>query len=102
MAALDGRPCPGRERTITLKAKAWLVALACRKAKDSAIPTNCGRRDLRTSCTSMSVSTPMPITQASTGYSPLTVANAALFVLPAQRCVTENMLCQDRLRRSAS
>ena len=34
MAALDDRPRPGREPTITLAAKAWLVSLACRKAKD--------------------------------------------------------------------
>jgi Homeodomain-like domain len=34
MAALDDRPRPGREPTITLEAKASLVALACRKAKD--------------------------------------------------------------------
>ena len=33
MAALDDRPRPGREPTITLEAKAWLVSLACRKAK---------------------------------------------------------------------
>ena len=34
VAALDDRPRPGREPTITLEAKAWLVSLACRKAKD--------------------------------------------------------------------
>jgi hypothetical protein len=33
MAALDDRPRPGREPTITVEAKAWLVSLACRKAK---------------------------------------------------------------------
>src|ERR1700677_1709694 len=33
MAALDDRPRPGREPTITLEAKAWLVSLACRKAE---------------------------------------------------------------------
>src|SRR5271154_6612322 len=38
MAALDDRPRPGREPTITLEAKAWLVALACRKAKDLGYP----------------------------------------------------------------
>jgi hypothetical protein len=37
-AALDGRPRPGREPTITLEAKAWLVSLACRKAKDLGYP----------------------------------------------------------------
>ena len=34
MAALDDRPRPGKEPTITPEAKAWLVSLACRKAKD--------------------------------------------------------------------
>ena len=29
LAALDDRPRPGREPTITLEAKAWLVSLAC-------------------------------------------------------------------------
>jgi hypothetical protein len=38
MAALDDRPRPGRKRTITLEAKAWLVSLACRKAKDLGYP----------------------------------------------------------------
>ena len=38
MAALDDRPRPGREPTITLEAKAWLVSLACRKAKDFGYP----------------------------------------------------------------
>src|SRR6202451_1418450 len=38
MAALDDRPRPGREPTITLEAKAWLVSLACRKAKDLGYP----------------------------------------------------------------
>src|SRR3974390_3276722 len=38
MAALDDRPRPGRERTITLEAKAWLTSLACRKAKDLGYP----------------------------------------------------------------
>ena len=45
MAALDDRPRPGKEPTITDEAKAWLVSLACRKAKDlRAIRMNCGRR----------------------------------------------------------
>src|SRR5829696_7845280 len=43
MAALDDRRHPGKEPTITMEAKAWLTALACRKAKDLAIRTNCGR-----------------------------------------------------------
>ena len=38
MVALDDRPRPGRERTITLEAKAWLVSLACRKAKELGYP----------------------------------------------------------------
>ncbi len=38
MAALDDRPRPGREPKITLKAKVWLVSLACRKAKDLGYP----------------------------------------------------------------
>src|SRR5579863_10296719 len=38
MAALDDRPRPGREPTITPEAKAWLVSLACRKAKDLGYP----------------------------------------------------------------
>ena len=38
LAALDDRPHPGKEPTITLEAKAWLVALACRKAKEFGYP----------------------------------------------------------------
>src|SRR6202048_61154 len=38
LMALDDRPRPGREPTITPEAKAWLVALACRKAKDLGYP----------------------------------------------------------------
>src|SRR5713101_4512625 len=34
LAALDDRPRPGKEPTITPEAKAWLVSLACRKAKE--------------------------------------------------------------------
>src|SRR2546421_4606571 len=41
MAALDDRPRPGKEPTITIEAKAWLTSLACRKAT---IRMNCGRR----------------------------------------------------------
>jgi len=36
--ALDDRPRPGREPTITVEAKAWLTSLACRKAKDLGYP----------------------------------------------------------------
>src|SRR6266508_5589534 len=38
MAALDDRPRPGKEPTITAEAKAWLVSLACRKAKELGCP----------------------------------------------------------------
>ena len=33
LAALDERARPGKEPTITVEAKTWVVALACRKAK---------------------------------------------------------------------
>ena len=38
VAALDDRPRPGREPTITVEAKAWLTSLACRKAKELGYP----------------------------------------------------------------
>lgn len=38
MASLDDRPRPGKEPDITIEAKAWVVALACRKAKDLGYP----------------------------------------------------------------
>src|ERR1700683_3531147 len=38
MAALEDPPRPGKEPTITTEAKAWLVSLACRKAKDLGYP----------------------------------------------------------------
>ena len=38
LAALDDRPRPGKEPTITSEAKAWLVSLACDKAKDHGYP----------------------------------------------------------------
>jgi transposase len=38
LAALDDRPRPGKEPTITSQAKAWLVSLACDKAKDHGYP----------------------------------------------------------------
>src|SRR6266511_2487003 len=38
IAALDDRPRPGKEPTITAEAKAWLVSLACRKAKGLGYP----------------------------------------------------------------
>ena len=45
LAALDDRPRPGKEPTITPEAKAWLVSLACDKAKEHGpIRTSCGRR----------------------------------------------------------
>ena len=36
--ALDDRPHPGKEPTITSEAKAWLVSLACDKAKEHGYP----------------------------------------------------------------
>src|SRR5438128_11557991 len=38
LAALDDRPRPGKEPTITAEAKAWLVTLACQKAKEFGYP----------------------------------------------------------------
>jgi len=38
LAALDDRPHPGKEPTITPEAKAWLASLACDKAKDHGYP----------------------------------------------------------------
>jgi transposase len=38
LAALDDRPRPGKEPTIMPEAKAWLVSLACDKAKDHGYP----------------------------------------------------------------
>ena len=38
MTALDDRPRSGKEPTITAEAKAWLVSLACRKAKELGYP----------------------------------------------------------------
>ena len=38
LAALDDRPRPGKEATITPEAKAWLVSLACEKAKEHGYP----------------------------------------------------------------
>src|SRR6201985_1119370 len=38
MAALDDRPRPGREPTITLEAKAWLGSCGCREAKELGYP----------------------------------------------------------------
>ena len=38
MVALDDRPGPGREPTITMEAKAWLTSLACRKAEELGYP----------------------------------------------------------------
>ena len=44
LAAIEDRPRPGKEPVITPEAKAWLVSLACDKAKDTAIRMSCGRR----------------------------------------------------------
>jgi transposase len=38
LMALDDRPRPGKEPTITPEAKAWLVSLACDKAKQPGYP----------------------------------------------------------------
>ena len=38
MAAIDDRPRPGKGATITAEAKAWVVDLACRKAKELGYP----------------------------------------------------------------
>src|ERR1700756_5167653 len=38
IAALDDRPRPGREPTITAEAKAWVVNLACGKVKELGYP----------------------------------------------------------------
>jgi hypothetical protein len=38
LTALDDRPRPGKEPTITPEAKAWLVSLACDKARDHGYP----------------------------------------------------------------
>src|SRR6266849_6637672 len=38
MAALEDRPRPGKEPTITTEAKAWVADLACRKAKELGYP----------------------------------------------------------------
>jgi transposase len=38
LVALDDRPRPGKEPTITPEAKAWLVSLACDKAKEHGYP----------------------------------------------------------------
>src|SRR5260221_11357671 len=38
LMALDDRPRPGKEPTITPETKAWLVSLACGKAKDHGYP----------------------------------------------------------------
>src|SRR5215207_8951876 len=38
LAALDDRPRPGKEPTITPEAKAWLVSVACDKAREHSYP----------------------------------------------------------------
>src|SRR5437762_5165448 len=38
LAALDDRPRPGKEPVITPEAKAWLVSLACDKAREHGYP----------------------------------------------------------------
>src|SRR5260370_35378870 len=41
LAALDDRPRPGKEPTITPEATAWLVAVAADKAKEHGYPPDC-------------------------------------------------------------
>ena len=43
MAAVEDRPRPGKEPTITAEAKAWLVPWPAKKPSNSAIRTSCGR-----------------------------------------------------------
>jgi transposase len=38
MAALDDSPRPGKEPEITVEARAWVVSLACQKAKELGYP----------------------------------------------------------------
>src|SRR3979411_3138424 len=38
LVALDDRPRPGKQPTITAEAKAWIVDMACRKAKEFGYP----------------------------------------------------------------
>jgi hypothetical protein len=38
LTALDDRPRPGKEPTITAEAKVWLVDLACRKVRKLGYP----------------------------------------------------------------
>ena len=38
LVAIDDRPRPGKEPTITPEAKAWLISLACDKAKEHGYP----------------------------------------------------------------
>jgi hypothetical protein len=45
LAALDDRPRPGKQPTITAEAKAWLWIWPAARPRSSAIRTNCGRRD---------------------------------------------------------
>jgi len=44
LMALDDRPRPGKEPTITPEAKAWLVSLGATRPRSTAIRTSCGRR----------------------------------------------------------
>ncbi len=44
LAALDDRPRPGKEPTITPEAKAWLYLWFATRPRSTAIRTSCGRR----------------------------------------------------------
>ena len=46
LAALADRPRPGKEPTITPEAKAWLVSLACDKAKEHGYPNELWTRQV--------------------------------------------------------
>ena len=51
LVALDDRPRPGKEPTITPEAKAWLVSLACEKAKEHGYPHELDDTAAGTPCT---------------------------------------------------
>src|SRR6202030_3815167 len=50
LAALDDRPRPGKEPTITPEAKAWLVSLACDKAKEHGYPHELDYATIKLTC----------------------------------------------------
>ena len=60
MASLDDRPRPGREPTITLAAKAWLVSLACRKLSPRTIDDKASRQPCPRAWTGAGTCVPCP------------------------------------------